>query len=328
MTTPGAEELNEFLRAMVTKGVTHVVMEVSSQGLAQYRVEGLDFAGGVITNLGLDHLDCHVDFVDYLKAKRMFVEMLNAEKLLFINGDDAKVRSLAQNADCRVITYGLSEECQIRAENIILTAEGSCFEVVKSGERMLFELQVLGLHNIYNALAAIAIALWEKIDYQVIRYALQNFTCVERRMEVFRVKGLTVVDDTALNPDSIKAVFAFLDNLSYRKMVVVNALRGKRGPEVNRENAKALLEIRQKKYFAYLILTASCDVVGEADRVLPEEEKAFLSVWAGEENVKCYLTLKEAIDFALKQVKAGDLLILLGAQGMDPGGDLVRCSFY
>lgn len=327
LTTPGAEELNEFLRSMVEKGVTHAVMEVSSQGLAQYRVEGLEFAGGVITNLGLDHLDCHADFADYLKAKRMFVEMLGREKPLFINGDDAEVRRLAQNADCQVITYGLGEACQLRAENIVLTAEGSRFEVVRSGERMSFELQVLGLHNVYNALAAIAIALWEKIEYPVIHRALQNFICVERRMEVFQVKGLTVVDDTALNPNSIKAVFAFLDNLPYRKLVVVNALRGKRSPEVNRENAKALLELRQKKSFACLVLTASCDVVGEADRVLPEEEKAFLSVWAGEDRVKYYLTLEEAIDFALKQVKPGDLLVLLGAQGMDAGADLVRRSF-
>lgn len=138
-------------------------------------------------------------------------------------------------------------------------------------------------------------------------------------MNIFHAAGLTIIDDTALNPGSIDAVFDTIAAFRYNRLIVVNALRGQRGPAINTANATALALWRHKLPFE-LIVTAGTDQVGPADIVSKQEREAFLTTLATHQaDYKYTDTLAAAVAAALELSVPGDLLVLIGAQGMDNG---------
>lgn len=339
LTTPDAKELQQTFAQMVDRGVEYVTMEVSSQGLAVHRVEGVEFSSGIVTNLTLDHLDCHPNFEHYLESKKKFYKMLGEGKAIFLNVDDQQVMSLAKCTNSKVFTYGLGDQGDFLAKDIKLEFDGASFLLVVEkdltniyGERIRplsfpIELQVLGKHNVYNALSAAALALYYGVSPICIQRALGQFVPVERRMETVYNREIIILDDTALNPASIDVVFKVVEKMKYRKLVVVNAIRGNRGIEVNRENAKTLAQWLRRLAVESLISTSSMDRVGEMDLVTKEEEEAFCSEILKEPlALYHYANLEPAIKFAVESLQPGDLLLLLGAQGMDDGARLaIEC---
>lgn len=335
LTTPGCGELQETFAQMIRQGVEYVTMEVSSQGLAMHRVDHVDFDCGILTNLSLDHLDCHPTFVDYLNAKKKFFTMLGKKKAIFLNADDSLVLSMLKHTKSKVFTYGLEEKADFAGKEISLSNKGSSFSLQISkplvnvrGETIQpqafsIKLGVLGRHNIYNALAAAAVALYQGISPTVIQTALAGFQPVERRMEVIYNQEITILDDTALNPGSIDVVFQAVEKMNYHKLVVVNAIRGNRSVGVNRENARAIALWLRKLGVNALISTSSVGLVGPYDIVSPQEEMAFCEeIVSHGLNLHHYPSLNSALQSAVNNLKEGDLLLLLGAQGMDDGAKL------
>jgi len=335
LTTPGCQELQEAFAKMLKKQVEYVTMEVSSQGLAMHRVNHVDFDCGVVTNLSLDHLDCHPTFVDYLNAKKKFFQMLGKGKAIFLNADDSLVLSMLKHTKSKIFTYGLEQKADFQAKDIKLTDKGSSFslEITRdlrgiNGETInpqsfSLSLEVLGRHNIYNALSAAAVALYQGIAPEIIQSALASFKPVERRMEVVYNQEITIIDDTALNPGSIDVVFQAVEKMNYNKLVVVNAIRGNRSVGVNRENARAIALWLRKLGLKELVSTSSVGQVGPYDIVSPEEEMAFCEeIISHGLSLHHYPSLAPAIQCAINNLDKGDLLLLLGAQGMDDGAQL------
>lgn len=331
LTTPGADELQAHLAAMRSEGLQSVVMEVSSQGIKTQRIAGMHFSFGILTNITLDHLDTHATFREYIGTKRRFLDMLAPDRTVFVNRDDLGARSLLPELKARVVTFGFHPASQLQVVSEHPAAGPARFTLRISRAidthrstllplNLPLTLPLLGAHNMANAAAAVGVALGLGVEPHFIQEALATFPGVERRLEVFRLADLTVVDDTALNPASLDAVFRVVAALPHQRLVVVYALRGGRSPAVNRINALALGEWGHRLAFAALVTTSSVAHVGEVDRVRPEEEEAFFAGLATA-GLTClhFPDLRDAVAAALARTRPGDLLLLLGAQGMDAG---------
>ncbi|MDK2882688.1 MAG: UDP-N-acetylmuramoyl-L-alanyl-D-glutamate--2,6-diaminopimelate ligase [Bacillota bacterium] len=336
LTTPGADELQAHLAAMRAEGLRSVVMEVSSQGVKTGRIHKLHFSFGLLTNITLDHLDTHASFQEYMAMKKRFLDMLAPDRTVFVNCDDLGARTLLRNLTARVVTYGHNPQSDLQIADLATDPCGTCFTLFVRrpvhthkftiGPLTLpIDLRILGAHNAANAAAAAGVALAMGVEPKCIAKALATFPGVERRLEVYRLGKVTVIDDTALNPASLEAIFAAVTHLPYRRLLVVYALRGRRGPAVNRINALVIAQWAQRLSFNALITTNAVYHVGSNDTVTPEEEAAFFATLRA-----CGLTslhfpdLKEALAAALNRIRPGDLLLLLGAQGMDAGRMLLQ----
>jgi len=331
MTTPDALELQKMLRLMVNSGVTHAAMEVSSHGLAQKRVNGTNFRGCIFTNISPNHLDFHQDVEEYAQTKKRLASLVETGGFILANGDDPFFRTLKKPYENTLFFFGEDPSCDFHIHSISSGLQGSSFKVslpiIKQLENITSQkdslhlhIPLLGRHNVYNAAAAAAAALLINIQEENIIKGLASFRGVERRMQLYRFHDLYVIDDTAMSPGSIDAVFNTLEELPFSDLVIVNAIRGSRGTRVNEDNGRFLARWSKNLKVRQFFSTSSISHVDERNKVLPEEEEAFFQ---GTHSLgvspKHFGELPEAITQALKVVKPGTTLLLLGAQGMNAG---------
>lgn len=334
LTTPEAPEIQGWLAEMHSAGLRHAVMEVSAHGVALHRVTGIAFDLGVVLNVDLDHLDFTPRFEDYVRAKRAFIEALPPDRPVLLNIDDQTVArfvetrpeavtmSIGRLADVTVAgssTEGWSTEIVVRVNR---TLEGGG-RTVRPG-KFSISTELPGRHNIYNVLAAFTAALLCGVEPGAAAGAIGRFGGVSRRFECLSRGEVLVLDDTAMNPASIDAVLGTVAQLPFGKLVVVNAVRGNRGPAINGLNGAALARWVRRLGRVELITTAGGSHAGPNDRVTPAEEEAFLE--ALRRTGVCprhHGELDAALAEAVERAAPGDILLLLGAQGMDDGGRLV-----
>ncbi len=286
LTTPDALTLQRYLATMRQNKVTHAAMEVSAQGVEMQRVHGVRFSCGILTNISPDHLDFHGDFAAYRRAKENFVSLLGTDSPLIINGSDPYCLVAASRHSGPVIVAAVGEPADAAAQIVARSSIGSTFRLSFSrslttvdGQRLvpdpvLVSLKLPGRHNVENAVLAITAALLHGIPVETAAGALATFAAVTRRMEVFHLAGMTIIDDTALNPGSINAVFDTLGAFRHDRLIAVTAVRGCRGVAINVANARTLAGQWRTRPFT-LIVTASKDNVGPADAVSPQEKSAF-----------------------------------------------------
>jgi UDP-N-acetylmuramoyl-L-alanyl-D-glutamate--2,6-diaminopimelate ligase len=224
VTTPGAPQVQAYLNEMVENGLSHVVLEMTSHGLAQGRLNGVDIDAAVVTNITHEHLDYHGSWQNYRDAKASMFQMLKRSankygvkvdpdfepyapeqtipKIAIINADDAGAQTLMDiPADLRV-TYGItSEDAQCRAEAITLNSDGASFRV--GGAQ--FTLPLVGAFNVYNALAAIAVTRALGVNFQTIQAGLSAITGVSGRMQrIDEGQDFLAIVDFAHTPNALR----------------------------------------------------------------------------------------------------------------------------
>ena len=338
MTTPDAPSIHRALRDMVDAGVTTAVLEVTSHGIALKRVAGLTFAVGALTNLVPDeHLDFHGTPEHYLRTKARFFDMLQPGAPLVINRDDTHVRRLVAEAGLTrhrpVITVSAEGEpdADVAVSGLRSDATGSVFALeirralpcagggVLAPGGIPLVLPVLGVHQVANAALAATVALVAGGAPSGVTESLAELAPIRRRMEVVRQSGPAVLDDTVGNPRSVESVFATIRAIPHRGLRVAFGIRGSRGAAINRRLAGALARaVRSTAGPVRLVLTASEDGAGTRDRVREEEREAVLAVLREEGVAFDYEpTLDGAVRRVLEGAGEGDLVLLLGAQGMD-----------
>ncbi len=336
LTTPDAVSTQYYLTQMLRNKVTHAAMEVSAQGIDMHRVTNVRFSTGVLTNICPDHLDFHGNFASYLEAKAKFLDLLSAETPLIVNVADPYCQTIASRFTGRLITTAVNHPADVSANITFLSTYGSAFtleinrpipdingQLLPVGQHSI-SLALPGRHNIENALLAATTALVHGLAPEAILRGLASFRGVERRMSIFHLDGLMIVDDTALNPGSIDAVFDTIASFRYNRLFVINAIRGQRGTAINAANAAALANLRHKLPFE-LIITASAGHVDLANTVTGEEKLAFLTTLNTLKTEYTYTsTLPGALKAAINHTLPGDLLVLMGAQGMDAGHQVLR----
>lgn len=185
------------------------------------------------------------------------------------------------------------------------------------------ELSVPGLHSVYNAMVAIAIGLLCGIPISSIQKGLKNFGGVERRFEFIFEDDIKIIDDHFANAGNIDVTLETLKYMEYKDLHLVYAIRGERGPTVNRENAESIVKWAKTLGFTDIIATKSVSHVTSKDYVTDEETAVFEEVMADAGiQVDLYDELDDAIAQALNHAEPGDVVLLAGAQGMDYGAGI------
>lgn len=222
--------LQSNLAKMNECSTDYCVMEVTSQGLHMGRVVGCDFRTAVFTNLTHDHLDYHGTMDNYLMAKgALFSRMGNSyshepskQKFAILNADDSASEVFNSLTTAQVITYGINNPADVMAEDIQLTAKGMTFRLVSFVGTVTIQCKMLGIFNVYNALAAIATALAEQIPLHSIQQALSEFTNVTGRMEMIDGdQDFLVIVDYAHTSDALNNALSTLRELAHKRVITV-----------------------------------------------------------------------------------------------------------
>jgi len=338
-TAPDALVLQESLARIRDEGCRLVVMEVTSHALDQQRVHGLWFELGIFTNLlPLEHREYHGSFDEYVRTKIRFFDQLAPGALLVYNADDRAVAGLIGERDIRRVGCGTSAEAQVRIEDVAVAADGTRLRLHAAdgvpglnGARgaagsIDLHLRLLGRANVANAALAGVAALSMGVAPAVVRDALSAVPPSRRRMEMVHDGAFRVIDDTVGHPESITAVFEVAQALAPRRVHIAIGVRGTRGPLINREMAEALVVWVPRSAVETLVVTRSEEVADERNTVSDEEMDAFLDPLRSEGiPFTVEPRLDRAVERVLERAGGGDLVLLLGAQGMDTAGDLVRC---
>ena len=207
-TTGDALQLNKNINAMVEQGCTHCFMEVSSHALDQDRVAGVEFAGGLFTNITHDHLDYHKTFDAYIAAKKKLFDELPKSAFALVNTDDKRGRIMLQNTKATKSTYSLKSISEFKGKIISNSLQG--LEMSIDNHAIWFKL--FGAFNAYNLLAVYGTAILLGEQTEDVLTVLSNINPVPGRMEVvINPMKVTAIVDYAHTPDALKNV---LDTVS------------------------------------------------------------------------------------------------------------------
>jgi UDP-N-acetylmuramoyl-L-alanyl-D-glutamate--2,6-diaminopimelate ligase len=227
-TTPDYLALRKIFREAKRNRTKFIVMEVSSHGIKQQRIAGIKFAKCVFTNLKREHLDYHKTMRDYFNVKKSFFTV-NKEAQAIINLDDPYGRKIRKEVK-NVLTYAILSKADLRATDICLNKKGLSFILHYGGNTVKVKAPLLGRHNVYNILAAIAVLLSLKFSLTKIVKCISYFKSVEGRLEEIMPD---IFVDYAHTPDSLKKAILALKDIGYKKVICVfgcggNRDRGKR----------------------------------------------------------------------------------------------------
>ncbi|AOQ23502.1 UDP-N-acetylmuramoyl-L-alanyl-D-glutamate--2,6-diaminopimelate ligase [Moorella thermoacetica] len=310
-TTPESLDLQHLLYQMASLQARAVVMEVSSHALALHRVAGTEFDVAVFTNLTQDHLDFHHDMEDYFNCKaRLFQGMdqgvKTGPKYAVINGDDPYGSRLAALTPVPVVTYGCTPGCQVRARDIHLETGGSTSLVTWPGGEAAMELRLTGRYNIYNALAALAVALQEGIDPQVAIRALGRFKGVPGRLErVDQGQPFTVVVDYAHTPDGLENVLRAARQVTRGRLLVVFGCGGDRD-----RGKRPLMGRAAARLSDYSIITSDNPRSEDPEAIIADILPGVREVPGASYQV--LVDRRRAIAAALALARPGDMVVIAG----------------
>jgi UDP-N-acetylmuramoyl-L-alanyl-D-glutamate--2,6-diaminopimelate ligase len=340
MTTPDALVIQQELRWMADEGVAWAVMEVSSHGILLDRVRGLAPAIGVFTNLVPDeHLEFHPTPEHYVETKLRFLDMLRPGAPLVFDADDVLVHDAVRarhGGPAIGVTAGGRDDAAARVRDVRQHAAGSDFAlelrrpletvnggIVAAGVQP-FRLPLLGRQQVGNAALAAVAAMLAGVPPADVAAGMARMPPIRRRMEIVHPADPLVIDDTAGNARSVDMVRETVATLSRRAVRIAYVVRGRRGPTVNEHNAAALADLAVA-FDADLVVSASDDAADERNRVADAERDAVLDTLRARGVPFAYEErLADAVRHALDGAGPGDVVLLLGAQGMDAGAAMAR----
>ena len=216
-TTPDPVSLNSMLAMMVDRGCQYCFMEISSHSLAQDRVAGLRFKGGIFSNITHDHLDYHKTFAEYLRCKKSFFDNLPSDAFALTNVDDKNGLVMVQNTSAKVKTYSCHRMADFRCKIIEEGLDGMLLEM--DGKQ--FWSRFIGAHNAHNLLAVYGTAMMLGADSDEVLVKMSALGCVPGRLEYIRGgKDLTVAVDYAHTPDGLENVLKTLREAGRDRMLI------------------------------------------------------------------------------------------------------------
>lgn len=303
-TTPNPVSLNSLLNEMVNEGCTHCFMEVSSHAVVQNRIHGIQFKGGVFTNISHDHLDYHKTFDAYIKAKKKFFDDLPSDSFALVNIDDKNGSVMQQNTSGRKYTFALKTPADFKAKII----ENEISGLIMNMDGMEFYSRLIGQFNAYNLLTVFATATLLGEDKLTILSALSNLSSVDGRFQYVKgQKGPTAIIDYAHTPDALENVLSTINSIKKKnsKLYTVVGCGGDR--DVSKRPIMASIAARLSDQ---LILTSD-NPRNENPEVILEDMKK------GLDKVERDMTLsisdrREAIKLAIKLASSLDIVLLAG----------------
>lgn len=302
LTTPGPVDLARVLSTLVDRGVTAISMEVSSHALDQGRVQALRFDAAIFTNLTRDHLDYHGTVEAYLAAKRSLASLVRAGGAVVVNADDPAWDGVDRDAP-RAIRFSLRERAaELRAQDIVVSAEGTRFDLVRGAERVTVELPLIGDYNVQNALGAAGAALAIGYDLQTIASLLASVPQVPGRLEKIHAGDYTVLRDYAHTPDALENILQTLRPVTEGRLIVLFGAGGDR----DRGKRPEMGAVAQR--LADVAVVTSDNPRSENPDQIIDEIVAGMRVG---EHVRV-VNRREAIAIALEMARPGDVVVLAG----------------
>jgi UDP-N-acetylmuramoyl-L-alanyl-D-glutamate--2,6-diaminopimelate ligase len=308
-TTPESLTLQKTFRSMLDKGVKTAVMEVSSHALDLGRVHCTDYDVAVFTNISQDHLDYHQTMEEYIQAKGLLFSQLgnsfrlDKPKFAVLNADDSTYINYKKMTAAHVVSYGIDNEADFKAKDITLTSSGTEFTLVVAGQLYPVNLQLAGKFNVYNALASIAAAYVSNISISNILTSIETVEGVAGRFELVKAnQDYTVIVDYAHTPEALENVLKTIKQLTTKDIYVVVGCGG------DRDKTKRPIMARIAcQYATYPIFTS--------DNPRSENPASILNDMEAGVKGKSYQSIvdrREAIRFAIKQAKRGDVVLVAG----------------
>jgi len=303
-TTPDSITLNKVLREMVDEGVTHCFMEVSSHGIHQKRTAGLDFEGGIYTNLTHDHLDYHKSFSEYRDVKKSFFDQLSPKAFALVNLDDKNGAFMLQNTSAKKYGYALKTVADYKARIIENQFQGLCLNI---GSHELWT-KLIGSFNAYNLLAIYAatdLLGIEELENLRVLSELDNVT--GRFQHTVSEGGINAIVDYAHTPDALKNVLETINSIRTFNEQVITVV----GCGGDRDRTK-------RPKMGNIASSLSNQVVFTSDNPRSEDPDAIIKeIEAGvrPENYKKTISItdrKQAIKTACKLAKEGDIILIAG----------------
>jgi UDP-N-acetylmuramoyl-L-alanyl-D-glutamate--2,6-diaminopimelate ligase len=303
-TTPNSVSLNLLLMEMVEAGCTHCFMEVSSHSIVQNRTLGLQFKGGVFTNISHDHLDYHKTFDEYIKAKKRFFDGLSSDAFALVNLDDKNGSVMVQNTKAERITYALKSPSDYKAKII----ENEISGLILNMDGMEFYSRLIGRFNAYNLLTVFAVARLLGEDKLKTLSALSDLKSVDGRFQYVKgEQGPTAIVDYAHTPDALENVLSTINSIkkNQSKLYTVVGCGGDR-------------DATKRPVMAAIASRLSDQIILTSDNPRNENPEAILNdMKKGLDDQQKNKALsvsdrREAIKLALKLADVKDIVLLAG----------------
>jgi len=319
MTMVSPFALQKFLSEAVKAGCHWAVLETTSHAIAQYRNWGIDYDIAVLTNITHDHLDYHKTYEDYRDTKAELFS--NYETINILNNDDKSISFFRDLPSKKTLTYGVENpdngrknRPDILAKKIIIESTGSLFTVVTPDSQVAIELKLPGKFNIYNTLAALAVAYALNIHLDLVKAAIEAITVMPGRMErVDLGQSFTVLVDYAHTPDALEKIYQTLQIAKRARIIAVLGATG------DRDKSKRPILGALAGRFADIVIVTDEDPYTENPVKIIEEVAAGVPRGADPkypkikgENFFIILDRREAIEKAIGTAHKDDIIIITG----------------
>ena len=304
-TTPDPIELNRLLADMVKAGCEYAFMECSSHAIHQHRISGLEFIGGIFTNLTRDHLDYHKTFENYRNAKKMFFDGLSKNAFVITNADDKNGMVMVQNTKAAVKTYSIKRMADFRAKILECHFEGMYLEI--DGKEV--GVQFIGKFNVSNLLAVYGTAVMLGKKPEDILVALSTLKSVNGRLEPIQSpEGFTAVVDYAHTPDALENVLGAIHDVLDNKGGHVITVCGAGG---HRDKGKRPLMAQEAVKQSDKVILTSDNPRDEEPQAIIDDMLAGLDA-TQRKKVLTIVDRKEAIRTAAMMAQKGDVILVAG----------------
>jgi len=303
-TTPNPVALNALLQDMVDAGCDYCFMEVSSHAVVQHRIEGLNFAGGVFSNITHDHLDFHKTFDNYIKAKKAFFDVLPASAFALTNLDDKNGMVMLQNTKAAKKTYALKQLADFKAKVIENSFNGLHLDI--DGADVFFKL--VGSFNAYNLLAAYGTAVLLGQDQLHVLTQLSNLSGAEGRFDyITSSQQIIGIVDYAHTPDAVQNVLTTIQDIRKGTEQVITII----GCGGDRDKTKRPVMAQVACDWSDKVILTSDNPRTENPQTIIAEMEAGVSP-TNKRKTLSIADRKEAIKTACHLARPGDIILLAG----------------
>ncbi|MBC8299247.1 MAG: UDP-N-acetylmuramoyl-L-alanyl-D-glutamate--2,6-diaminopimelate ligase [Pelagibacterales bacterium] len=302
-TTPDSLTINKLLYQMVEEGIQYCFMEVSSHGIEQRRISGLEFAGGIFSNLTHDHLDYHNSFDDYRDVKKDFFDNLPNTAFSLVNKDDKNGKYMVQNTKAKIFTYGLKTYADYKIKILESSLEGMLLKINESE----FWSNLSGKFNAYNLLAVFSTASILGMPFSETLQLMSMLKNVKGRFEYLKLNNITAIVDYAHTPDALKNIINSINEIKTNKESLITII----GCGGNRDKSK-------RPVMGDIASSLSSKVIFTSDNPRNESpEKIIQDMISGVKPLNSVKTIsianrKEAIKTACQLAKSNDIILIAG----------------
>lgn len=303
-TTPDSLTINKYLKLMEEEGAEYCFMEVSSHGIHQNRTLGLEFAGGIFTNLSHDHLDYHSNFAEYRDVKKMFFDQLPKTAFALTNIDDKNGLVMLQNTMAKKLTYALKTYADYRAQILENQLSGL---LLKINEQEVW-VRLIGTFNAYNLLAIYAAAVNLGLEQQEVLRLMSQLESVSGRFQfIVSDSKVTAIVDYAHTPDALENVLKTIESIRTRNEQLITVV----GCGGDRDKAKRPVMANIASTFSDKAIFTSDNPRSE----VPEEIIADMEKGVEPQNYKKTVSVvdrKQAIKIACQLAGPDDIILIAG----------------